>query len=84
MYYVHEYDSTEFSTLEECAESLRELMTMDDIICNLSINLDDIIINFCHRKNDNEFISWMEDIISAAEQVAEEDLITEYEDEEVD
>lgn len=84
MYFVHEYDSTEFSTFEECAESLREFIDMDDIIGNLSVNLDDIITKFCRRKNDNEFISWMEDKIFDAEQSAEEDLITEYEKGEVE
>ena len=84
MYFVHEYDSTEFSTFEECAESLREFIDMDDIIGNLSVNLDDIITKFCRRKNDNEFISWMEDKILDAEQSAEEDLITEYEEGEVE
>lgn len=84
MYFVHEYDSTEFSTFEECAESLREFMDMDDIISNLSVNLDDVITKFFQRRSDNEFISWMEDRIFAAEQRAEDELITEYEEGEVE
>lgn len=84
MYFVHEYDSTEFSTFEECAESLREFMDMDDIIGNLSIDLEDVIAKFLRRKNDSEFICWIENKFYEAEESAIEELITEYEEGEVE
>lgn len=83
MYYVHEYSDKEFETYEECREDLLEYLEEQDVIEKLDLSLEEIISRFGRRANNQIFIDWLDDKILEAEEMAIEDLITEYEDEEV-
>lgn len=83
MYYVHEYNEKEFENYEECRENLLEYLEERDIAEKLDLSLEEIIFRFGRRANNQIFIDWLDDKIIEAEEMAIEDLITEYEDEEV-
>lgn len=83
MCYVHEYNEKEFKTYEECREDLLEYLDTQNIVNNLELSLKDIIFRFERRANDSLFIVWLEDKIFEAEEKAINNLINEYEDEEV-
>lgn len=83
MYYVHEYSEEEFETYEECREDLLGCLEEQDIIEKLDLSLKEIISRFGRRANNQIFIEWLDNKILEAEEMAIEDLITEYEDEEV-
>ena len=83
MYYVHEYNEKEFENYEECREDLLEYLEERDIAEKLDLSLEEIISRFGRRANNQIFIDWLNDKIIEAEEMAIEDLITEYEDEEV-
>lgn len=83
-YYVHEYSSDEFSTLEACQEDLRECLEVSDIIGYLDLTLEEILQVFFKRKNDIDFCNWLFDKTLEAEEHTLDELITEYEEEEVD
>ena len=83
MYYVHEYSEEEFETYEECRENLLGCLEEQDIVEKLDLSLEEIISHFGRRANNQTFIDWLDDKILKAEEMAIEDLITEYEDEEV-
>lgn len=82
--FVHEYSDEEFATYEDCADSLREEINIEDIYGELDLRMIEILSRFLRRKSDQEFIDWFQEEIFAAEQAAIDALITEYEDEEVD
>lgn len=82
--FVHEYSDEKFATYEDCADSLREEINIDDIREEMDLGLTGILSRFLRRKSDQEFIEWFQEKIFAAEQAAVDALITEYEDEEVD
>lgn len=83
MYYVHEYSEKEFETYEECREDLLGCLEEQDIVEKLDLSLEEIISRFGRRANNQIFIDWLDDKILEAEEMAIEDLITVYEDEEV-
>lgn len=83
MYYVHEYSDKEFETYEECREDLLGCLEEQDVVEKLNLSLEEIISRFGRRANNQIFIDWLSDKILEAEEMAIEDLITEYEDEEV-
>lgn len=82
--FVHEYSDEEFATYEDCADSLREEIDVDDIRDEMDLGITEILSRFLCRKSDQEFIEWFQEEIFAAEQAAIDGLITEYEDGEVD
>lgn len=82
--FVHEYSDEEFATYEDCADSLRAEIDIDDIYDELDLGMTEILSRFLRRKSDQEFISWFQEEIFAAEQAAIDGLITEYEEGEVD
>ncbi len=82
--FVHEYSDKEFETHEECREDLLEYLEEQDIVENLDLSLEEIISRFNRRVNNQIFINWLSDRIFEAEERAIEDLITEYEEGEVE
>ena len=80
--FVHEYDSTEYATLEECAESLQEFIEVEDIVPHLDLDMTDLLSKFFQRKSDQDFVDWFQRQIEEATALAEDELITEYPDEE--
>lgn len=75
MYYTHEYSDKEFKSLEQCEEDLRGCIDWEEIADNLEICIGDIILKFCERKNNDNFINWFEDKIFEAEERIVEGLI---------
>lgn len=84
MYYVHEYNDEEFETYEECREDLLECLEEQDVVEKLDLSLEEIVFYFERRANNQTFINWLSDKILEAEEMAIEDLITEYEEGEVE
>ena len=84
MYYVHEYSDEEFETYEECRDDLCEQIDEDDIYDHIDLTVPEIIHQFCWRANNQNFINWFEEKITEAEQLAVDELITEYEEGEVE
>ena len=84
MYYVHEYSEEEFDTYEKCREDLLECLEEPDIVEKLDLSLEEIVFHFGRRANNQTFINWLNDKILEAEEMAIEDLITEYEEGEVE
>ena len=82
--FVHEYSDKEFETHEECREDLLEYLEEQDIVENLDLSLEEIISRFGRRVNDQNFIDWLSDKILEAEERTIDELITEYEEEEVE
>lgn len=75
MYYTHEYSDEKFEILEECEEDLRRCIDWEELADNLEIGLGDVILKFCERKNNDNFINWFEDKIFEAEERIVEGLI---------
>ena len=84
MYYVHEYNDEKFETYEECREDMLGCLEEQDIVEKLDTSLEEIISRFGRRANNQKFIDWLADKILEAEEMAIEDLITEYEEGEVE
>lgn len=84
MYYVHEYSDERFETYEECRDDLLECLEEPDIVEKLDLSLEEIVFHFGRRANNQTFINWLSDKILEAEEMAIEDLITEYEEGEVE
>ena len=82
--FVHEYSDEEFETYEECREDLLGCLEEQDIVENLDLSLEEIISRFERRANNQNFINWLSDKIFEATEKAIEDLITEYEEGEVE
>lgn len=82
--FVHEYSDEEFETYEECREDLLACLEEQDITEKLDLSLEEIISRFERRANDQNFINWLSDKIFEATENAIEDLITEYEEGEIE
>ena len=82
--FVHEYSDKRFATYEECAEDLLPEIDEDDIADELDLHKAEIIGTFLRRKNDEEFIAWLQEKVDGGIAALQEAFITEYEDEEVD
>lgn len=82
--FVHEYSDKYFATYEECRDDLMPEIDSDDIIEHLEVSISDIISHFQRRTNDKEFSTWLSEQIDIAYERTIEDLITEYEEGEVD
>lgn len=84
MYYVHEYSDEQFETYDECQEDLYEYIVEDDISDHIDLTVPEIIHHFGMRANNQNFINWFEERIAEAERLAIDELITEYEEGEVE
>lgn len=84
MYYVHEYSDEQFETYEECRDDLYEQIDEDDVNDHIDLTVPEIIHQFCRRANNQNFINWFEEKIAEAERLAVDELITEYEEGEIE
>lgn len=84
MYFVHEYSDEQFETYEECLDDLYPQIDEDDISDHIDLTVSKIIHQFATRANNQNFINWFEQKIAEAEQLAADELITEYEEGEVE
>lgn len=82
--FVHEYSDEYFDSYEECRNDLIPEIDSDDIIEHLEISISDIISHFRRRTSDKKFNAWLDEQIDIAYERAIEDLITEYEEGEVE
>ena len=84
MYFVHEYSDEQFETYEECRDDLYEQIDEDDVNDHIDLTVPEIIHQFCRRANNQNFINWFEEKIAEAERLAVDELITEYEEGEIE
>lgn len=82
--FVHEYSDEEFATYEDCRDDLMSEIDSDDIIEHMEVSISEITSHFLRRTSDKEFSTWLDEQINIAYERAIEDLITEYEEGEVD
>ena len=82
--FVHEYSDKYFDSYEDCRDDLMSEIDSDDIIEHLEVSIGDITSHFLRRTSDKEFSIWLTEQIDIAYERAIEDLITEYEEGEVD
>ena len=80
--FVHEYSNEEFESYEECLEDLSKYFDEDDIIPHLEIKLEKVVSVFL-RNDIKTFSSWFQQQLDEAIILAQDELITEYEEEEV-
>ena len=77
--FVHEYSDKEFETYEECREDLEGQIDSDDILQHFEHSTSTLIYKFLNRRNDKEFLQWLEQEIYEAYERTVDELITEYE-----
>lgn len=83
--FVHEYNRAEdFSSYEECREDLFIHVDAEDYAEHSEYTLEEVIRKFLSRKSDKEFLAWFQDFLADTEVYIENDLITEYEEDEED
>ena len=82
--FVHEYSNKEFEDYEDCRDDLIEQIWADDVVQHFHIPMETVIANFLNRKNNQEFLDWLEQEIDVAYEKTLDELITEYEEGEVD
>lgn len=82
--FVHEYSDKEFEDYEDCREDLMERVDSDDIVQHFEYSTSTLIFKFLNRKNDQEFLQWLMQEIDEAYERTLEELITEYDEGEVD
>ena len=83
--FVHEYNRAEdFSSYEECRDDLFIHIDAEDYAEHSEYTLEEVIRKFLSRKSDKEFLEWFQDFLADTEVYIENDLITEYEEDEED
>ena len=82
--FVHEYSDKEFEDYEDCREDLMDQVDSDDIIQHFEYSTSTLISKFLNRKNDKEFLQWLMQEIDEAYERTLDELITEYDEGEVD
>ena len=82
--FVHEYSDKEFENYEDCREDLQGQIDSDDILQHFEYSTNKLIFKFLNRKSDQEFLQWLEQEIDEAYEKTLEELITEYEEGEVE
>ena len=82
--FVHEYSDKYFETYEECRDDLISEINSDDIMEHFEPSTYDMISRFLRRKDDKEFLDWLDEEINGAFEKTIDELITEYEKGEVE
>lgn len=82
--FVHEYSSEKFENYEDCREDLMEHIDSNDIVQHFEYSISTLIFKFLNRNNDKEFLQWLAQEIDEAYERTLEELITEYDEGEVD
>ena len=82
--FVHEYSDKEFEDYEDCREDLMEQIDSDDIVQHFEYSISALISKFLNRKNNQEFLQWLMQEIGEAFEKTLDELITEYDEGEVD
>ena len=82
--FVHEYSDKYFETYEECRDDLISEINSDDIMEHFEHSAYDMISRFLRRKDDKEFLDWLDEEINGAFEKTIDELITEYEGGEVE
>lgn len=82
--FVHEYSDKEFESYEDCREDLQGQIDSDDILQHFEYSTGTLIHKFLNRKNDKEFLRWLEQEIDEAYERTLDELITEYEEEAIE
>ena len=82
--FVHEYSNEEFENYEDCREDLMEQIDSSDIVQHFEYSVSTLIYKFLNRKNNEDFIQWLSFEIDNAIELTLEELITEYDEGEVD
>ena len=81
--FVHEYSDEEFDSYDACRDDLLENLEIEDFLDFLDLSVEEIVRMFLRSKNE-DFCVWFQEKIMEAEEKANDDLITEYEEGEVD
>jgi hypothetical protein len=82
--FVHEYSDEEFESYEDCREDLMSWVDSDDIVQHFEYSTSTLIFKFLNRKNDKEFLQWLAQEIDETYERTLDELITEYEEGEVE
>lgn len=82
--FVHEYSDKEFEDYEDCREDLLGQIDDDDVVQHFEYSTSTIISKFLNRKSDQEFLQWLMQEVGEAFEKTLDELITEYEEGEVD
>lgn len=82
--FVHEYSDKEFGDYEDCRDDLMQHIDSDDIVQHFEYSTSYLIFRFLSRKSDQEFLAWLEQEINSAYEKTLDELITEYDEGEVD
>ena len=82
--FVHEYSDKEFEDYEDCREDLMGQVDSDDILQHFEYSTGTLISKFLNRRNDQEFLQWLMQEIDEAYERTLDELITEYEEGEVE
>ena len=82
--FVHEYSNQEFEDYEDCREDLMGQVDSSDIVQHFEYSTSTLISKFLNRKNDQEFLQWLMQEIDEAYERTLCELITEYDEGEVD
>ena len=81
--FVHDYSNKEFEDYEDCREDLMRCIESDDIVQHFGYSTSYLIFRFLTKKNNQEFIAWLEEEINSAYEATLDELITEYDEGEV-
>jgi hypothetical protein len=81
--FVHEYSDKHFATYEECVEDLSPEIEIEDIAQHIDLTVSEILYEFSKRLPE-DFIEWLQEKMESAHSYALDELITEYEEGEVD
>lgn len=82
--FVHEYSNQEFEDYEDCRENLLTKLEEEDISNHFDFTKPEILRKFLQRKSNEDFIQWFSIEIDNAVEFALAELITEYDEGEVD
>ena len=82
--FVHEYSDKKFEDYEDCREDLMEHIDSDDIVQHFEYSISTLISKFLNRKNNEDFIQLLSFEIDNAIELTLDELITEYDEGEVD
>ena len=82
--FVHEYSDKEFEDYEECRADLLSQIDSDDIVQHFEHSVSTLLFRFLNRKSDQKFIWWLMQEVDEAFEKTLDELITEYDEGEVD